>query len=161
MKQIFNHCLPNNLFCTNPTVSQILETLTCPIFSGILHDPVTDSTGHTFCRSCIKDWIASQLKKEAQPTCPICRIPISEQGLTQNLIAKKLLDNLRVQCPHSPRGCSWTGQLQSFERHIIFECPFKNVKLGIIDNNLSDLPDKEFLDVFNFQNHLKAFCFRT
>jgi len=38
------------------------------------------------------------------------------------LILQNLLNSLKIQCIHSPRGCKWTGNLEQLKAHINNEC---------------------------------------
>jgi hypothetical protein len=51
-----------------------IPDLVCTICTKEFADPVTTNCSHTFCKSCLKEWLSSILN------CPICATPISSNG---------------------------------------------------------------------------------
>lgn len=85
--------------------------LSCPVCWELFRDPVVTRGGHSFCRRCAMRAIAQSGR------CPITRTPLSLQQLAPNLLARSMVDDLRVHCTHgcvlgkggvyelAPRGC--------------------------------------------------------
>jgi len=73
------------------TPSEIQSCDGCPIcFEQIPDLPVTLSCSHTFCTSCIYEWLDRQ-----QKTCPVCREAIkSESSILRTLREDGILDNM-------------------------------------------------------------------
>jgi hypothetical protein len=63
----------------------------CPIcFEQVPDIPVTLNCSHTFCTSCIYEWLDRQ-----QRTCPVCRDEIkSESSILRSLREEGILDNV-------------------------------------------------------------------
>ncbi|XP_028393161.1 TNF receptor-associated factor 2-like [Dendronephthya gigantea] len=78
----------------------------CAICLEVLKDPVQiRDCGHQFCAVCI----ASNLRINAR--CPSCRIEISEAMIFEDNAARRLIQQLDVNCCNE--GCSWQGCLSS------------------------------------------------
>ena len=62
---------------------KIIKQLFCQVCTEVFTEPTRllqpNGKGclHTFCKSCIHDWIDMQTKKEMEPTCPLCRSQIA------------------------------------------------------------------------------------
>ena len=85
--------------------------LHCPVCWELFRDPVVTAGGHSYCRRCAMRAIAQSGR------CPITSTPLSIQQLAPNVLARSIVDDLRVHCTHGcvlsrggtyeldPRGC--------------------------------------------------------
>ena len=85
--------------------------LHCPVCWELFRDPVVTAGGHSYCRRCAMQAIAQSGR------CPITSTPLSIQQLAPNVLARSIVDDLRVHCTHGcvlsrggtyeldPRGC--------------------------------------------------------
>jgi hypothetical protein len=87
----------------------ISRHLFCPICFDVFSQPTRIRCGHTFCQGCVQTWAKKAL------TCPQCRERFSLKTCSKDLLADRLVTELRVKCGHE--GCSWVGQLGSAEAH--------------------------------------------
>lgn len=62
------------------------QLVTCKICDRLLYEPYALSCGHTYCYSCLSQWLVSNRKK----TCPDCRAVITQQP-TPSYIIKELV----------------------------------------------------------------------
>lgn len=60
--------------------------VTCKICVRLLYEPYALSCGHTYCYSCLRDWLVQGHKK----TCPDCRAAVTQQP-TPNYIIRELV----------------------------------------------------------------------
>ncbi|EGG22018.1 RING zinc finger-containing protein [Cavenderia fasciculata] len=71
-----------------------LDALTCSICLSLMTSPVKQCiSGHLGCQSCL----------EKVSTCPQCRVPISNGGLSRSLITDHMLSSLRIHCENQFR----------------------------------------------------------
>eukprot|EP01017_Pseudomicrothorax_dubius_P020142 TRINITY_DN22078_c0_g1_i1.p1 TRINITY_DN22078_c0_g1~~TRINITY_DN22078_c0_g1_i1.p1 ORF type:complete len:303 (-),score=4.62 TRINITY_DN22078_c0_g1_i1:61-969(-) len=89
------------------------ENLRCPIHLGVFINPVVDDCGHTFCSSCINEYI------NIRNQCPISKKRITR--LTTNYTVKSIIDDLRSVCLYAP-DCSWEGKHSEVMYHIVNNC---------------------------------------
>ena len=71
---------------------------------------------HTFCKECINQW------KQTKTTCPECVQKISQELITEDRLAAKIIDDLEVSCIH--KLCDWKDRLELLEKHVNV-CAFK------------------------------------
>ena len=77
--------------------------LCCCVCHDPFDDPVLLECGHSFCRVCVDNWLATQL------TCPECRSSIREDARRPTVLAlKRLVDDLPVRCPSTGCGAEVT-----------------------------------------------------
>jgi len=120
-------CLPETMF-----LGDVPPYLKCPIGFDVLHDPVYDTCGHTFCEVCIKKWLQQKL------TCPISRKPLQNMEIPAFAL-RELLDDKNVKC----QKCSWRSKLKDLKRHIQeacesvrVQCRFKNCTVYMKRKNI-------------------------
>jgi hypothetical protein len=90
--ETFGHFMRGTIEFGKPSnPSEIQNCDGCPIcFEQIPDIPVTLSCNHTFCTSCIYEWLDRQHK-----TCPVCRDEIkSESNILRSLREDGILDNM-------------------------------------------------------------------
>ena len=96
------------------------EDLKCSVCLSVLRDPhLTSCCGHHFCETCIKPI------KSGTDRCPLCQ----EKGFT-SMLNKSLcraVNELKLHCPNSSKGCEWSGELKSVETHFDSECAYVKV----------------------------------
>jgi len=129
---------------TDLFVKQPDGNLVCDICHAVQQEPTTIcKNGHTFCKTCISEWLTSR------SNCPDCRGAFCAMILIQPV--KNMVMSLRVRCPEKmehddpskrPRVegaedvsdvpsecCGWEGTLSDFlEKHCDKECRFRKVK---------------------------------
>ena len=92
----------------------IYKQLFCSVCEEVFKDPVMGDCQHTFCRSCISQWIKNQ---KAAANCPICRERLPKAHLLEkNQLANQLIGDLELRC--SNRACQWTGKLDAIRAHL-------------------------------------------
>ena len=83
----------------------------CDVCSLLLRNPhQTRCCGSLFCGSCV-EWIQQQ----NQP-CPACNE--TELSTFHDKSLERTLNELKVQCIHEKRGCTWTGELGELDKHL-------------------------------------------
>ena len=79
-------------------VEEISTSLCCPIHKGLFTKPVIASCGHTFCQSCILEY----LDNSEEPECPIDHSSLNESGcLIPNLAVEGQIKDLFVYCKYA------------------------------------------------------------
>ena len=90
----------------------------CSICKDVLDEPLTTPCRHTFCKTCIHEWVKVSF------TCPLDKQQLVFNELTPIPIAfKNLLDRLNVLCKFEAEGCDHKCPRSDLERHIK-RCPF-------------------------------------
>ena len=87
----------------------ISKHLFCPICHEVFEQPQRLFCGHTFCHACILNW-ANVNKK-----CPMCKELMFKRKLERDLIAYKMVEELRVSCSH--KNCRWEGLNSILKKH--------------------------------------------
>eukprot|EP00735_Rhodelphis_limneticus_P005006 TRINITY_DN16697_c0_g1::TRINITY_DN16697_c0_g1_i1::g.23605::m.23605 TRINITY_DN16697_c0_g1::TRINITY_DN16697_c0_g1_i1::g.23605 ORF type:complete len:146 (+),score=-10.33,sp/Q5R7T5/RNF41_PONAB/44.78/3e-30,zf-C3HC4/PF00097.20/4.2e-11,zf-C3HC4/PF00097.20/1.9e+03,zf-C3HC4_2/PF13923.1/2e-09,zf-C3HC4_2/PF13923.1/9.2e+02,zf-TRAF/PF02176.13/6e+03,zf-TRAF/PF02176.13/0.17,zf-TRAF/PF02176.13/1.6e-05,zf-TRAF/PF02176.13/0.00072,zf-C3HC4_3/PF13920.1/5.1e-09,zf-RING_2/PF13639.1/7.8e-09,zf-C3HC4_4/PF15227.1/4.2e-0 len=99
------------------------ENLLCVICSGVMREPLSSPCGHSFCASCIRQWVGGPVPR----SCPVCRSNLSSSMLHPvPLLVKSMLAKLRIKCEHKERGCEEIITLDRLESHLI-SCPYRPV----------------------------------
>lgn len=70
----------------NTDIDAMRQLVTCKICDRLLYEPYSLSCGHTYCYSCLSQWLVSNRKK----TCPDCRAVITQQP-TPSYIVRELV----------------------------------------------------------------------
>ena len=123
----------------------------CPICLEILCEPhLISCCGHSFCAACIEC-----VKKDGKP-CPFCNEPTFTTMANKGL--KRMLDEIRIYCPHRLGGCKWVGKLGKRHEHldsdpqlqcccpcVVVRCELHHVGCEVI------LPRKDMAD--HMKNH--------
>ena len=109
-------------------VSKPDTELLCTICTDILAKPVSCPEGHTFCDSCLTEWLRTNLN------CPTCHCGLTAASTSKNRVVQALIDGLQVRCEHATRrapapgpprakrqrtagGCEWVGPLSALPQH--------------------------------------------
>lgn len=132
------------------------DHLNCPICQQPFIDPLTTICGHTFCRDCILEYLKSLSNARGSISgnntstssgnngnntgitstgyCPLDRTPIDAANINDlfptPLIVTNLIDDLKVLCFNSERGCEWRGSRWEVEHHVMEDCGYTGVKCG-------------------------------
>lgn len=88
-----------NLDELNFTNNKFLEFLTCSICQTVFNDPYRIGCGHTFCNSCITQWM-----KSSKNTCPICRKKVVKTSMSRDKIAYNIINSLEVKCSNKSKS---------------------------------------------------------
>lgn len=113
------------------------DHLNCPICQQPFITPLTTICGHTFCKECILEFVKS-LKNGSNSSrgghCPLDRTPIDPANINDlfptPLIVTNLVDDLKVYCLNSERGCDWSGSRWEVDHHVTEVCLYTGVKCG-------------------------------
>ena len=68
-------------------IDAMRQLVTCKICDRLLYEPYALSCGHTYCYSCLSQWLGSNRKK----TCPDCRSVITQQPTPSYIIRELVL----------------------------------------------------------------------
>jgi hypothetical protein len=97
------------------------DRLTCPICLMVLAVPVfLPSCGtkprHTFCLSCIDQWVSMACGRGDRPTCPLDRRQLDvDECFVLNEEAEEAVKVLPCRCPYSTFGCEQIPPLVEME----------------------------------------------
>ena len=98
----------------------------CPVSLELLTEPyLTSCCGHH-----ISQQAANRLIRERKP-CPMCK----EENLTGQVdkyFKRKVINTLKVRCPHKKNGCEWVGELGDHNNHST-SCPKRPWKCQYCD----------------------------
>lgn len=75
------------------------EFTTCSICYNEIHTKRMikfSSCTHSFCKSCVRNWIQAQANKNCYPRCPMCRTPIDIEPNTTNNLIKYIHHKLKL-----------------------------------------------------------------
>ncbi|QRV94185.1 Zinc finger, Rad18-type putative [Ceratobasidium sp. AG-Ba] len=114
-------------------VDAVNSNLVCCICRNPFVEPTTSSTcGHTFCRACIAHALEvspycpidrSQLGPtdlhlaSAVGKCPLDRFFLPADSSHMHSSVRNMVDELIVECPHAPLGCTHTTQRHLIDAH--------------------------------------------
>lgn len=71
----------------NTDLDAMRQLITCKICDRLLYEPYALSCGHTYCYSCLSQWLGSNAKM----TCPDCRTVVRQQPTPSYLIRELVL----------------------------------------------------------------------
>ncbi|KAF2168943.1 hypothetical protein M409DRAFT_52928 [Zasmidium cellare ATCC 36951] len=71
----------------NDNLDTMRQLITCRICQRFLYEPYALTCGHTFCYSCLSQWLGQNRKK----TCPDCRTVIKQQPSPSYLVREMVL----------------------------------------------------------------------
>ena len=115
----------------------LTKHLICSICLNIFDNAVRSKCEHTFCKSCVKQWIESNNKE-----CPECRKPfktrkrsnttectenvvlIGNHIFKSNLMANNMINELMIKCKYDFNGCQQSVKLESLLSHMKV-CPHR------------------------------------
>ena len=146
--------------------------LICSICIGIFDGAVKSGCEHTFCKSCVQQWIETNHKE-----CPECRtkfltrkrsestkfndnlILIGNNIFKKNLLANSMVSELTIKCDFEFNGCQQSMKLDSLSSHIedcdhnsCTKCNFifnKDIEHNCIELLMND--SREFEDKYDQQ----------
>ena len=100
-------------------VNPVDEEFLCSICLGVFENPVHGRCGHTYCRTCIIDWITNH-----ENTCPLDRISLYPEELVEApLPLKNLINRLLIKCEYECEGCTHVCMISSYNIHH-YNCMF-------------------------------------
>ena len=106
-------CFPTEIFL-DPGIAK----KTCPIGYGVFNNAVFDKYGYTYCESCIHRWLDTKLE------CPLNKQRLTRADIIINRGMRDEIEEAKVICIHSKRGCRWEGKLKQLQEHINSDCLF-------------------------------------
>ena len=71
----------------------------------VFTDPCALRCTHSFCSSCMADWIGTFIAKSTFPKCPLCQTKIDPKNVAKDLLAYNLVSELKVYCVRKDQGC--------------------------------------------------------
>ena len=94
-------------------VSKFNRNFICQMCSNVVRDPVLcPRNQHCFCHSCITKHL------ENAQRCPTCNDELTEQTLIEApKMIQNILNELKIRCAYTTRGCTETPELQHLEQH--------------------------------------------
>lgn len=111
-----------------PESKQILVDYLCPLCGGVYKDPVLDSCGDVFCRSCFN---TSMMYSSI---CPVKKKPFKDGfNLSTLEFINKILDKQKLYCKNRIKGCTWIDLLYNLDKHLANDCE----KHTVACNNMS------------------------
>lgn len=84
----------------------------CQLCGQVLGEPACTPCGHVFCASSLLPRAARRRR------CPLQCQPLAPGELYRVLPLRNLVQQLRVQCDHSGRGCGHTGRLRELAARV-------------------------------------------
>lgn len=117
------------------------DHLQCPICQQPFIKPMTTLCGHTFCKECIFECfkMSPDLDSDTVGLCPLDRTPIDSSNpgdlFATPILINNLVDELKVSCLNSERGCEWNGCRWELEHHILSDCGFTGVRCNGLRHN--------------------------
>ncbi|KDQ21295.1 hypothetical protein BOTBODRAFT_122986 [Botryobasidium botryosum FD-172 SS1] len=114
-------------------VESVNSNLICCICRTPFVEPTSAKTcSHTFCLRCIYQAL------EITSQCPVDRSPLTADDLQPaGSIVRNLVDELMVECPCKPSGCTHTCQRQHLASHLKSDCLF--VQVSCCEDNCEQL----------------------
>ena len=95
----------------------IMDDLKCSICMDILEEPVQAPCEHTFCKTCIQNWL-----DQGNRSCPVDRKVLSSDSLKPpTRITQQLLDKLTIRCKNHVDGCHLQCKLEYTQQLIQHE----------------------------------------
>ncbi|CUM62952.1 uncharacterized protein PRCAT00000512001 [Priceomyces carsonii] len=137
------------------------EHLNCPICQQPFFEPLTTVCGHTFCKDCIYECFKMSKRNQSEMSsgcCPLDRTPIdandSNDLFPTPLVIVNLVDDLKVQCLNTERGCDWVGSRWELEHHVIADCGYTGVKCGGVRELDDPSEGEEVCEILVERRHL-------
>ena len=98
-------------------VDKVADRLICHVCTKPLRSPhLTSCCGQHFCEPCLDQW---SKKSQAQgKCCPFCRSSGNEFQHFLDKKTKREIDELKVRCTNSRKGCPWVGELGQLKVHL-------------------------------------------
>ena len=136
---------------TDIFVPELSSAFVCAICHDVLKDASTfRECGHSFCRSCITNYLAVQTL--ARVACPNCRTAVT--GSNPNYALREIVESMPARCPEwissdaarkrkredggneatATAGCDWQGLLKDLKSHES-KCPFKVITCNVVGCN--------------------------
>ena len=70
-----------------------VDIYVCTICRDVMKDPTSCKEGHSFCNSCVLEWLAHN------STCPSCRCTLNADGLFKQRIVEEAIQREKICCP--------------------------------------------------------------
>lgn len=104
-------------------VGEVDENLMCPICHSPFVSPISLPCQHIFCRSCLLRAFDHQ---QDNKTCPSCRTPTDFLSIIDvPKVIHRILEETRVKCPLSSKGCTENIPRGSVQTHLDRYCGYE------------------------------------
>jgi len=100
----------------------IVQDYKCSLCHGIYNNPVVDTCGHVFCKTCIIKFF------DLEKACPISGCRLEEGNVSTLVIVNEILIKQTVQCKNRFLNCNWIGKLAELESHMFSQCSKQTVE---------------------------------
>ena len=94
----------------------LVKDFRCFFCDGIYMNPVVDTCGHVYCKSCILKYL------ETCKRCPFSGWDLEEKQIAKLVIVNDILEKQYVLCKNRHFHCEWSGMLIALEAHLNIEC---------------------------------------
>ena len=105
-----------------------LSSCICCICHEVFNSPRTLECGHTFCKSCLDDYIKTS---PVLKSCPECRAFIINYSPNRTVVLDRIVQDSKIRCPsilHDPlTPCKYVGKLSESSAHVQ-KCCYMRVK---------------------------------
>ncbi|CAI2168413.1 19123_t:CDS:2 [Funneliformis geosporum] len=118
------------------TNSRYKSGLACIICTGYLANPCTVNCGHSFCYSCLREWLGT--KRENVPKCPSCRAEVTTDPVL-SYVLKDQVESLVEQLPTEEKQ----GVLEILQKEDQVYKQTSDHWAGIFDRSVRPLLDEE------------------
>ncbi|CAG8438550.1 10623_t:CDS:2 [Funneliformis caledonium] len=112
------------------------NSLACIICTGYLANPCTINCGHSFCYSCLREWLGT--KRENVPKCPSCRAEVTADPVL-SYVLKDQVESLVEQLPTEEKQ----GVLETLQKEDHVYKQTTDHWAGIFDHSVRPLLDEE------------------
>ncbi|RIA81557.1 hypothetical protein C1645_881549 [Glomus cerebriforme] len=116
--------------------SRYKSGLACIICTGYLANPCTINCGHSFCYSCLREWLKTN--RENGSKCPSCRAEITAQPILSYVLKDQVEALVEQLLPEEKKGV-----LETLEKEDQLYKQISDHWAGIFDQSIRPLLDEE------------------
>ena len=119
-----NECSSSWDICNLEYVGDVDENLMCPICHSPFVSPISLQCQHIFCNSCLMK--AMDHQQDINKICPSCRTPTGLYLIVPvPKVIHRILDETRVKCPLSSKGCTEILPRGTVQTHLDRYCGYE------------------------------------
>jgi hypothetical protein len=119
-----------------PECRPVLTDYTCNLCEGVMHDPVMETCGIIYCRSCINTFVLNK------GVCPKGKNCDPSSFISVGFVIK-VTGKQKVYCKNKQTGCDWIEMYSDLGKHLQVECKHQPVackydgcEVKLIKNNI-------------------------